>query len=118
MKIVIPIQSFSDLITNSSSEVFVISNNDNSIEDTIRTILYKLCEATEQNLNDILTIHTSKYSYRDPDYEFLIKEGDILIESYNDNSIPSWIMDFIEYYLEGINSLEGKIKCVKRHHLG
>lgn len=45
------IQSFSDIITNSSSEVFVIESNDH---EKIKTFLADICEVFGWDVNDLM----------------------------------------------------------------
>ena len=45
------IQSFSDIITNSSSEVFVIESNDH---EKIKTFLADVCEVFGWDVNDLM----------------------------------------------------------------
>lgn len=108
----INIHSVVDVITNSSSVIFVYKEG--KTEDIIRQALEEMYTAykkvrTDDNyygdeLNDLLTIKTAteedvkywKKAAIDWDYNFDVKVGDILIESTSDNSIPWGLMDMIE----------------------
>ena len=59
---IIPIQSFSDIITNSSSEVFVINSNNQVIQEMINAL-------TEKEKSDIIWLKT-----KDDVKNFLCKE--------------------------------------------
>jgi hypothetical protein len=125
-RISIPIQTISDIITNSSSEIF-ICKSDNA-EQTIE-LLEEVLESVYENykkardhagsntycyygetLSDILTISIAKHDESDCFYNYKITKGDVLIESTGDNSIPPIIMDFIELFFQWDK--------VKRVHLG
>lgn len=91
--------SYSDVITNSSSEVFVLHpkpevNRDEFLCE-IEELLNTLCEITGEDPDDLYTIYSSEVDYIDEDYHYNVEEGDVVIESVDDNSIPSWIMEFI-----------------------
>ena len=102
MKIKINIHSFVDLITNSSTELFVL-DTDKSL-DVVKDIL--------QNLVDFHNkMYSTNFKFEDIFEEpyignadaFLqgfygksdIKEG-IIISGASDNSIPYWMFDFIK----------------------
>lgn len=125
-KIVIKIQNISDVITNSSSEIFICQSE--TPEQTIELIhevlgdVYENLKKARSNadrntysyygdsLDDILTISIADTDYSDDFYNYSYKKGDILIESTSDNSIPNIIMDFIfEFFSWGE---------VERYHLG
>jgi len=92
------ILSVSDVITNSSSEVFVIHAKPNlqaEANDIIIELLNNICEATGDNIDDIMEFKVSDESYIDEDYGYNVEKGDLLIHSTSDNSIPGWLMDFI-----------------------
>jgi hypothetical protein len=97
--------SIIDVITNSSSEIFVMEGNKEM--DFIRDVLVKLLEATNlaegrnDKLDDILTIRkATKEDETEHDavkyYDTEIQEGEILIESTSDNTIPWQMQTFIE----------------------
>lgn len=126
MKKVIKIQTFSDIITNSSSEVFVCkSDNPEEKAELLREVLSGMFmlyrkgmgmdgpDAPEwfgRTLDDILEISVSDTSYRDKEWDYTVEAGDIIIESTEDNSIPDFMMDVIESMLGWGN--------YERHHLG
>jgi hypothetical protein len=125
-KIIIPIQTISDIITNSSSEIF-ICKSDNAeytielLEEVLSSIYENYKKARDhagsntysyygETLSDILTIYIANNDEYNSDYNYHIKKGDVIIESTYDNSIPSTIMDFIVLFFQWNN--------VKRVHLG
>lgn len=94
------ILSFSDVITNSSSEVFVLHprpeiDRDRFL-DEITELLNTLCELTGEDPDDMYTIYSSEISYIDEDWHYNVEVGDVVIESTDDNSIPNWLMEFID----------------------
>lgn len=93
------ILSFSDVITNSSSEVFVLHPkpevNKSEFECEIEVLLESLCRLAGKDPDDMYTIYSSETSYIDEDYHYNVEVGDVVIESNDDNSIPSWLMEFI-----------------------
>lgn len=116
--VVLTIQSFSDIITNSSSELFVIQKDPNYSVDLIREMLNDMFQAflknreyqsyypNRQSLDDILSIRVAENDRdedfgRDDPYEgwnIKWKKGDIIIESDSSNTIPGEMMSFIEYW--------------------
>lgn len=95
--------SISDVITNSSSEVFIIHAKpefQEIVNEEIPKMIENVCEAAELNINEILEFDVADHSYIDKDWWYHVKEGDLLIYSTGDNSIPYWLMEFIEgmYY--------------------
>ena len=123
---VIKIQNISDVITNSSSEIF-ICKSDNSeqtielLEEVLTSVYENYKKARDhggfntysyygESLSDILTIRIADDDYKDSWYGYNISKGDVIIESTSDNSIPIIIMDFIELFF--------KWDDVKRVHLG
>ena len=89
------IQSISDIITNSSSEVFIIDSDNN---EKIKSFLEDLCEHFGYNLSDIMELYIadggSYISWCGEVYHY--KEGDLLVESVYDNSIPSFIYHILD----------------------
>jgi hypothetical protein len=125
-RISIPIQTISDIITNSSSEIF-ICKSDNAeqtvelLEEVLESVYENYKKAQDhagsntysyygETLSDILTISIAKHDESDVFYNYKITKGDVLIESTGDNSIPPIIMDFIEHFFQWDK--------VKRVHLG
>ena len=104
MKADINILSISDVITNSSSEVFIIHGKPECQDELIEEIpelLDKLCEAVGLDINEIMDFEISDSTYDNEDWNYHVENNDLIIQSQSDNSIPSWLMDFIEslYYL-------------------
>ena len=124
--LIIKIQNISDVITNSSSEIFICKsdNSEQTIEllEEVLTSVYENYKKAQdhagsntysyygESLSDILTIRTADHDYTDSWYGYNISKGDVIIESTSDNSIPIIIMDFIELFFKWDN--------VKRVHLG
>ena len=124
--LIIKIQNISDVITNSSSEIFICKsdNSEQTIEllEEVLTSVYENYKKAQdhagsntysyygESLSDILTIRTADNDYTDSWYGYNITKGDVIIESTSDNSIPIIIMDFIELFFKWDN--------VKRVHLG
>lgn len=111
------IQSFSDIITNSSSEVFVIESQDH---EKIKTFLADVCEVFGWDVNDLMHFESVEEDGRVGDWGPTFANGDLLIWSNGDNSIPGVIMDIIEYFRWGrIPALKDiTISDVTREHLG
>ena len=125
-KITIKIQNISDVITNSSSEIFI--GKSNTPEDTaelIRDVLTSVYENLKrardnagkntyayygETLDDLMDIYVAQNDYTDSGWGYSYKEGDIIIESTEDNSIPPILMDFIYEFFSWDN--------IERHHLG
>lgn len=124
-KFIIPIQNISDVITNSSSEIFICqTDNPEEVAETIKEVLTTVYDSLkkarscsgentlalyEENLDDILSISVANNDYTDSGWGYSYKKGDIIIESEYDNSIPSILMDFI-YEFFAWNKIE-------QHHL-
>lgn len=124
--LIIKIQNISDVITNSSSEIFICKsdNSEQTIEllEEVLTSVYENYKKAQdhagsntysyygESLSDILTIRTADDDYTDSWYGYNISKGDVIIESTSDNSIPSIIMDFILLFFKWDN--------VKQVHLG
>ena len=109
------IQSVSDIITNSSSEVFII---DSKNHDKITTFLKDVCDLFGWNVYDLMEFDSVTIDGDVDGHKY--KKGNLLIWSTGDNSIPSVIMDIIEdirwNYIPAIK--DAKIKDLKRIHLG
>lgn len=113
------IQSFSDIITNSSSEVFIINSNNN---EKLIIFIQDICEHLGYNISKIMDPYIADENgsiiYGEEIYRY--KKGDLIINSTYDNSIPfiiwqllcglSWNKPPI------INDID--IKDVTRIHLG
>ena len=112
------IQSMSDIITNSSSEVFIVSTDNH---EKIINFINDVCEVCGLNTNDLMCFEStdrdgSVEDWTDTDY----KKGDLLIYSADENTIPYYIMEIIEElpYLNAPALNGADITKVKRHHLG
>ena len=110
------IQSFSDIITNSSSELFIIKNPKEKGEEIVKflTGVYKLLG---RNIDDDLCMRPADQDdiAEAKDWGYKCKKGDMVIWSADENSIPYPIMVLIE----GLDSLiDIPYGSVERHHLG
>ena len=112
------IQSISDIITNSSSEVFIIStDNHKKIIDLVSDI----CDVCGWKVDDLMYFESA---YRDgsvegwPDINY--RKGDLLIYSAGDNTIPYCIMEMIGDlpYLNAPALNGAEVTEIKRRHLG
>lgn len=113
----IKIQSISDIITNSSSEVFVITTDKHA---EVAAFIRDICDAFGVNMDEIMEFDSATENGR-VGYSLKHKKGDLIIYSTGDNSIPSVIMNIIEEldwnsYLPNVKPLN--IKNVTREHLG
>lgn len=123
MKYPIHIQSVSDLITNSSSEVFICQVDTNDTEKLrleIESLINTLMETLGYEGDDYYTGATVEIANEDRDVEdfgYKYKKGDILIWSREENSIPWNIMGILED-LDYLPKFEDKVTDVERHHLG
>ena len=111
------IQSFSDIITNSSSEVFVIESKDH---ERIKTFLADVCEVFGWDVNDLMTFESVEEDGEVEGWDSTYKAGNLLIWSTDDNSIPSIIMEIISDmkwdYIPALKDVT--ISDVTREHLG
>lgn len=110
------IQSFSDIITNSSSELFIIKNPKEKGEE-ITEFLQGVYELLGRDMDDDLYIEPvgAEEISEVADYGYKTKKGDLLIWSTSDNTIPYAIMKLIE----NLGSLfDIPYDSVERHHLG
>lgn len=115
------ILNISDVITNSSSEVFVIKPQDGinaeelleEIDDFIRS----LCDTIGYD-DPGLYSYIADQNYQDSYFNnYNYSSGDILIHSNSDNSIP-WNLIEVLSNLEWTPRFENKIKDLYRTHLG
>lgn len=112
------IQSMSDIITNSSSEVFIVETDNH---EKVINFINDVCEIFGLNTDDLMYFESADHDgnvdgWRNTDY----KEGNLLIWSAGDNAIPYYIMEIISElpYLHA-PALEGvEITDVQRRHLG
>ena len=109
------IQSISDIITNSSSEVFIIDSNRHQL---VSQFLKEICEIFGYDINRIMEFESATKDGKIWDIKY--KKGNLLINSSYENSIPSIIMTLIEElawdYSEKVKEMN--IKSVRREHLG
>lgn len=123
MKYPIHIQSVSDLITNSSSEVFICqvdTDDTEKLRSEIESLINTLMETLGYEGDDYYTGATVEIADRDgivEGWDYKYKKGDILIWSRDDNSIPWNIVQILEY-LDYLPKFEDKVTDVERHHLG
>lgn len=122
MKRVIKIQSINDLITNSSSEVFICSTESNPeiTRDELQEFIDTLMDILGYDNDDYYIGADITVAEKDGvigGWDYTYKKGDILVESKNDNSIPWHIMDILEELMY-IPKFKNKITNVERHHLG
>ncbi len=123
MKYPIHIQSVSDLITNSSSEVFICqvdTDDTERLRSEIESLINTLMETLGYEGDDYYTRATVEIADRDgivEGWDYKYKKGDILIWSRDDNSIPWNIVQILED-LDYLPKFKDKVTDVERHHLG
>ena len=126
------VQSIADVITNSSSEIFIIQDPKN-LEGTLESYggflydieeycnMYIECQKAKNSdgvcwygdsWEDCFEESIADNKQYDSDYEYGYNAGDLLIESTGDNSIPWEVMDHIE------ESARKHGYVCKRRHLG
>lgn len=112
------IQSISDIITNSSSEVFIINTDDH---EKVINFINDVCEVCGWNTHDLMYFESADQNgsiedWTNTDY----KKGNLLIYSASDNTIPYCIMEIIEDlpYLNAPALNGAKVTEVIRRHLG
>lgn len=110
------IQSFSDIITNSSSELFIIRNPKEEGEK-ITEFLQGIYDLLVRDIDDDMIISPADSSdiAQAKEHGYTVKKGDLVIWSTRDNSIPWGIMDLIEGLPSLFNISYGS---VERYHLG
>lgn len=119
----IRIQSFSDVITNSSSELFVVRSNDDAWKE-IQKKINDIAEAMEADIDWEYVNEASEEDvkeYRESGYNIDINKGDHFIYVY-ENGMPWPLMDIIDdwfKYNDKIKTLNNN-KCpyIERYHLG
>lgn len=114
----INIQSISDIITNSSSEVFVITTDKHA---EVAKFIKDVCEVFGVDMDEIMEFESSTTNHKDSYTGVKVAKGDLVIYSAEENSIPAIIMDMIESldwasYLPNVKPLN--IKRVHREHIG
>ena len=109
MILILRTQSISDVITNSSRDLFVVHNHKSKNQE-IEELIDKVVTAAGLFPSEL---YKTWVASNDMTYDFYrhikIKRGDLVIESVTDNSIPGWVMEFIE-------SLD--YSNINRYHLG
>ena len=93
------ILSYSDVITNSSSEVFVIHAKpefQDEVNDEIPEFLTEICKTLGYDVSDIMQFHISPEKQIDKNYFYYQAKNDLVIYSNGDNSIPGFLMDLID----------------------
>lgn len=87
------IQSFSDIITNSSSEVFILDTKDHA---GIAKFLDDVCKLLDLNIGDLVDFESatrdSSYYYKGPK----VKKGNLVIREKYDNALPNIISALIK----------------------
>lgn len=116
MRIIIPIQNISDIITNSSSEIFVCKTDNpeytiNLLREVLSSVYDNLKKANDhagrntfsyygETIDDLMTISIASHDFKDSNYNYEYKKGDVIIESTDDNSIPDMLMQFIWHFFK------------------
>ena len=85
----IKIQSMSDIITNSSSEVFII---DAENHDTLIEFISDVCNIFGWDVNDLMTFESPAQDGEISGWNIKYKADSLVIWSRGDNSIPYSIM--------------------------
>jgi len=111
------IQSISDIITNSSSEVFIIDSNKHQL---IAKLIKEICEVFGYDMNKIMEFESATKDGKINGWDIKYKKGNLLIHSSDENSIPNIIMTLIEELKWDWSPRvqEMNIKDVRRKHLG
>ena len=110
------IQSISDIITNSSSEVFIIDTHEH---EKIKEFLADVCEVFGWDVNDLMIFESAEEDGEVEGWDSTYKAGNFLIWSKYDNSIPYIIIEIINEMVWGIPALEDvTISDITRKHLG
>ena len=122
MKQTIRVQSVSDIITNSSSEVFICTTNGNQdelateVQEFIDTLMKVLGYENDEFYTGA-TVEVAKEDGKVEDFGYKYNKGDLLIWSKDENSIPWNIVGILED-LDILPKFEDNISDVTRHHLG
>ena len=93
------ILSISDVITNSSSEVFIIHAKpefQDEINQEIPEFLKEVCDIFEEDIEDMLYTEISDETYIDEEWYYYVHKNDLIIHSNSDNTIPQWLMEIID----------------------
>lgn len=101
------IQSISDIITNSSSEVFILDTKDHA---GIAKFLKEVCELLDLNIGDLVDFESvtkdSSYYYKGPKF----RKGNLVIREKYDNALP----DLISEIIKKLDSFTPNLPPVKR----
>lgn len=93
------ILSISDVITNSSSEVFILHAKpefQEEINEEIPEFLKEVCNLFEEDIEDMLYTEISDETYIDEEWYYYVHKNDLIIHSNSDNTIPQWLMEIID----------------------
>lgn len=111
------IQSISDIITNSSSEVFIIDVDNH---DSLKEFIADVCDVFGWDVDDLMTFESTTQDGEISGWDIEYKADSLLIWSREDNSIPWAIMAIIEElpWTHAPAMSHINVKSVDRHHLG
>lgn len=112
--------SISDVITNSSSEVFIIHAKpefQEEINQEVPEFLNQLCELANEDINKIMEFDIADETYIDDDWYYYVHKNDLIIYSVSDNTIPYWIMELIQS-LETVSKFKDKFGGYYAEDLG
>ena len=114
------ILSISDVITNSSSEVFIIHAKpefQDEINQEIPEFLKEVCDLFEEDIEDMLYTEISDETYIDEEWYYYVHKNDLIIHSNSDNTIPQWLMEIIDN-LPWTNKFRNKFQGYYAEDLG
>lgn len=114
------ILSISDVITNSSSEVFIIHAKpefQDEINQEIPEFLKEVCDLFDEDIEDMLYTEISDETHIDEEWYYYVHKNDLLIHSNSDNTIPDWLMNIIDD-LPWINKFKDKFQGYYAKDLG
>ena len=111
------IQSISDIITNSSSEVFIIDSEHHS---KIADFLKDVCDVFGWEIDDLMSFDSADQDGVIDGWGIEYKKDNLLIWSCGENSIPYFLMQLIEElpWISAPALEDVKVNKVKRIHLG
>ena len=119
------IQSISDVITNSSSEIFIVKfvidttdEEREEIRNSINEGLEGLCKVDGLDAGEVYEEpYIAENHVHDGFYNYNINEGDVVIETAGDNSMPYWMMEWLSEYAYKKDE-HNVIDRIDRRHLG